>query len=66
MGIESQTSIRAVYPFTAIVDQQEMKLALLLAVIDPALDIGRAKRKPGIQLQHQERENGRSKKNLYH
>ena len=37
MGIESQTSIRAVYPFTAIVDQEEMKLALLLAVIDPLI-----------------------------
>ncbi len=37
MGIESQISSRAVYPFTAIVDQEEMKLALLLAVIDPLI-----------------------------
>ncbi|HEY7546264.1 MAG TPA: magnesium chelatase ATPase subunit I [Blastocatellia bacterium] len=34
---ESLTSIRAPYPFTAIVDQEEMKLALLLAVIDPLI-----------------------------
>ena len=33
----SQTSRRAVFPFTAIVGQEEMKLALLLNVIDPKI-----------------------------
>ncbi|EKD09599.1 MULTISPECIES: magnesium chelatase ATPase subunit I [Limnospira] len=33
----SQTSRRAVFPFTAIVGQKEMKLALLLNVIDPKI-----------------------------
>ncbi len=31
----NNASTRAIYPFTAIVGQQEMKLALLLSVIDP-------------------------------
>ena len=37
MTINDKTTQRPVFPFTAIVGQEEMKLALLLNVIDPKI-----------------------------